>query len=200
MKPEDAQLQAFLQSDVFRQLATDKVAQEALKNNDFQRALADASVRVALSSPDVVAAIAASAAIAGAPQALEANNARLAAARQSSRRCSRPARRCVWPSPHRSWRRPLRILRSGSLSQTLTPRLPSRSKSPSTPCLPPPRQSQCDGSLVAGHGRRRHKCCRKRGPLTITIYRPALTSIKPEARSNASRFRLVFAGASPRLP
>lgn len=81
VKLEDAQLQAFLQSDVFRQLASDKVAQEALKNNDFRRALADASVRVALSSPDVVAAIAASAATAGAPQALEANNARLDAAR-----------------------------------------------------------------------------------------------------------------------
>ena len=81
VKLEDAQLQAFLQSDVFRQLASDKVAQEALKNNDFRRALADASVRVALSSPDVVAAIAATAATAGAPQALEANNARLEAAR-----------------------------------------------------------------------------------------------------------------------
>ena len=80
VKLEDAQLQAFLQSDVFRQLASDKVAQEALKNNDFRRALADASVRVALSSPDVVAAIAASAAIAGAPQALEANKVHLEAA------------------------------------------------------------------------------------------------------------------------
>jgi len=81
VKLEDAQLQAFLQSDVFRQLASDKVAQEALKNNDFRRALADASVRVALSSPDVVAAIAATAATAGAPQALEANKAHLEAAR-----------------------------------------------------------------------------------------------------------------------
>jgi hypothetical protein len=80
VKLEDAQLQAFLQSDLFRQLASDKVAQEALKNNDFRRALADASVRVALSSPDVVAAIAATAATAGAPQALEANRARLDAA------------------------------------------------------------------------------------------------------------------------
>ena len=80
VKLEDAQLQAFLQSDVFRQLASDKVAQEALKNNDFRRALADASVRVALSSPDVVAAIAATAATAGAPQALEANRVRLDAA------------------------------------------------------------------------------------------------------------------------
>ena len=81
VKLEDAQLQAFLQSDVFRQLASDKVAQEALKNNDFRRALADASVRVALSSPDVVAAIAATAATAGAPQALEANSVRLEAAK-----------------------------------------------------------------------------------------------------------------------
>jgi hypothetical protein len=80
VKLEDAQLQAFLQSDVFRQLASDKVAQEALKNNDFRRALADASVRVALSSPDVVAAIAATAATAGAPQALEANKVHLDAA------------------------------------------------------------------------------------------------------------------------
>ena len=42
VKTEDAQLQAFLQSDLFRQLATDKAAQQALKNKDFQRALADA--------------------------------------------------------------------------------------------------------------------------------------------------------------
>jgi hypothetical protein len=58
VKTQDAQLQAFLQSDLFRQLTTDKAAQQALKNKDFQRALADAAVRAALASPDVRAAIA----------------------------------------------------------------------------------------------------------------------------------------------
>ena len=53
VKTEDAQLQAFLQSDVFRQLAADKAAQAALKNKDFRSALADASVRAALASPDL---------------------------------------------------------------------------------------------------------------------------------------------------
>ena len=52
VKTEDAQLQAFLQSDLFRQLATDKVAQQALKNKDFQKALQDQAVRAALASPD----------------------------------------------------------------------------------------------------------------------------------------------------
>jgi hypothetical protein len=59
VKTEDAQLQAFLQSDLFRQLATDKVAQQALKNKDFQKALQDASVRAALVSADARFAIAA---------------------------------------------------------------------------------------------------------------------------------------------
>jgi len=53
VKTQDAQLQAFLQSDLFRQLAADKAAQQALKNKDFQRALSDASVRAALVSADV---------------------------------------------------------------------------------------------------------------------------------------------------
>ena len=81
VKLQDAQLQAFLQSDQFRQLASDKAAQEALKNKDFQRALSDASVRAVLSSPDVIAVIAATAATAGAPQVLEANKAKLEAAK-----------------------------------------------------------------------------------------------------------------------
>jgi hypothetical protein len=59
VKTEDAQLQAFLQSDLFHQLTTDKVAQQALKNKDFQRALSDAAVRAALVRPDVRDAIAA---------------------------------------------------------------------------------------------------------------------------------------------
>lgn len=53
VKTEDAQLQAFLQSDLFRQLTTDKVARQALKNKDFQRALSDPAVRAALVRPDV---------------------------------------------------------------------------------------------------------------------------------------------------
>jgi hypothetical protein len=81
VKLQDAQLQAFLQSDQFRQLASDKAAQDALKNKDFQRALSDASVRAVLSSPDVIAVIAATAATAGAPQVLEANKAKLEAAK-----------------------------------------------------------------------------------------------------------------------
>ncbi len=81
VKLEDAQLQAFLQSDTFRQLAADKVAQEALKNKDFQRALADSSVRAALAAPDIIAALGVKvAAAAGNPQALQAAQARLAAA------------------------------------------------------------------------------------------------------------------------
>jgi len=59
VKTQDAQLQAFLQSDLFRQLATDKVAQQALKNKDFQRALQDSAVRAALASSDARYAIAA---------------------------------------------------------------------------------------------------------------------------------------------
>ena len=53
VKTEDAQLQAFLQSDLFRQLTTDKAAREALKNKDFQKALQDPAVRAALASSDV---------------------------------------------------------------------------------------------------------------------------------------------------
>jgi hypothetical protein len=53
VKTQDAQLQAFLQSDVFRQLTTDKTARQALKNKDFQKALQDPAVRAALASSDV---------------------------------------------------------------------------------------------------------------------------------------------------
>jgi hypothetical protein len=58
VKTGDTQLQTFLQSDLFRQLAADKAAQQALKNKDFQHALSDAAVRAALASPDVRAVIA----------------------------------------------------------------------------------------------------------------------------------------------
>ena len=57
VKVEDQQFQAFLQSDLFRQLANDKAAQSALKNQDLQKALADASVRAALARADVRTAI-----------------------------------------------------------------------------------------------------------------------------------------------
>jgi len=57
VKTEDAQLQAFLQSDLFRQLTTDKTAREALKNKDFQKALQEPAVRAALASSDVRYAI-----------------------------------------------------------------------------------------------------------------------------------------------
>jgi hypothetical protein len=58
VKVEDQQFQAFLQSDLFRQLANDKAAQDALKNQDLQKALADASVRAALARADIRYAIA----------------------------------------------------------------------------------------------------------------------------------------------
>jgi hypothetical protein len=57
VKTEDAQLQAFLQSDLFRQLTTDKAARQALKNKDFQKALQEPAVRAALASSDVRDAI-----------------------------------------------------------------------------------------------------------------------------------------------
>jgi hypothetical protein len=57
VKVEDQQFQAFLQSDLFRQLANDKAAQSALKNQDLQKALADATVRAALARADVRTAI-----------------------------------------------------------------------------------------------------------------------------------------------
>jgi len=57
VKVEDQQFQAFLQSDLFRQLANDKAAQNALKNQDLQKALADASVRAALARAEVRTAI-----------------------------------------------------------------------------------------------------------------------------------------------
>ena len=57
VKTEDAQLQAFLQSDLFRQLTTDKTAREALKNKDLQKALQEPAVRAALASSDVRFAI-----------------------------------------------------------------------------------------------------------------------------------------------
>jgi len=58
VKVEDQQFQAFLQSDLFRQLANDKAAQSALKNEELQKALADANVRAALSRAEIRYAIA----------------------------------------------------------------------------------------------------------------------------------------------
>jgi hypothetical protein len=57
VKVDDQQFQAFLQSDLFRQLANDKVARNALKNQDLQKVLADANVRVALASAEIQTAI-----------------------------------------------------------------------------------------------------------------------------------------------
>jgi hypothetical protein len=65
VKTEDAQLQAFLQSDLFRQLTTDKTARQALKNKDFQKALQEPQVRAALASTDARFAIAAAKKAAG---------------------------------------------------------------------------------------------------------------------------------------
>lgn len=53
VKVEDQEFQDFLQSDLFRQLASDQAAQEALKNEDLQRALADANVRAVLARADI---------------------------------------------------------------------------------------------------------------------------------------------------
>jgi hypothetical protein len=57
VKVDDQQFQAFLQSDLFRQLANDKAAQDALKNQNLQKALADANVRAALARADIRTAI-----------------------------------------------------------------------------------------------------------------------------------------------
>ena len=57
VKVDDQQFQSFLQSDLFRQLANDKAAQNALKNQDLQTALADANVRTALAIDAVRTAI-----------------------------------------------------------------------------------------------------------------------------------------------
>lgn len=58
VKLEDADLQAFLQSDDFRRLAADKEAREALGNKDLQLALNDAAVRAALARSEVRSALA----------------------------------------------------------------------------------------------------------------------------------------------
>lgn len=58
VKVEDQEFQAFLQSDLFRQLVNDKAAQSALKSEDLQRALADASVRAVLARSDIRTALA----------------------------------------------------------------------------------------------------------------------------------------------
>jgi hypothetical protein len=58
VKVEDHELQAFLQSDLFRQLAADKAAMAALKNKEFQKALSSPEVRAALAQPQVQQVIA----------------------------------------------------------------------------------------------------------------------------------------------
>ena len=58
VKVEDQQFQEFLQSDLFRQLANDKAARNALNNPDLQKALADARVSAVLARADVRAEIA----------------------------------------------------------------------------------------------------------------------------------------------
>jgi hypothetical protein len=58
VKVEDQQFQAFMQSDLFRQLANDKAARNALNNPDLQKALADANVRAVLARAEVRTAIA----------------------------------------------------------------------------------------------------------------------------------------------
>jgi hypothetical protein len=94
VKTQDAQLQAFLQSDVFRQLAADKAAQQALKNKDFQRALSEATVRAALASPEAREAIASGAINASAAQSGLASSDALRSALEAS-----PALRAALASP-----------------------------------------------------------------------------------------------------
>ena len=53
VKLTDAQLQAFMQSDAFHALISDKAARQALANKEFQKALANDAIRQALAS-DVV--------------------------------------------------------------------------------------------------------------------------------------------------
>jgi len=85
VKTEDADLQAFLQSDLFQQLTNDPQAQQALRNEDFRKALADANVRAALASSDVRAAIADLTRNATAAQRKEAAaDAKISASRQAS--------------------------------------------------------------------------------------------------------------------
>jgi len=84
VKTEDADLQAFLQSDLFQQLTNDPQAQQALRNEDFRKALADANVRAALASSDVRAAIADLSRSATAAQRKEAAaDAKISASRQA---------------------------------------------------------------------------------------------------------------------
>ena len=73
VKVQDAQLQAFLQTDAFHKLSTDKAALAALRNKDFQRALTDSSVRVALANGDIQVALARYGATAATAAKLEAS-------------------------------------------------------------------------------------------------------------------------------
>lgn len=81
VKTQDAELQKFLQSDLFRKLTTDKTARQALKNKDFQKALQEPAVRAALASSDVRSAIG-NVRVAG--DALAANDAAISAALEAN--------------------------------------------------------------------------------------------------------------------
>ena len=58
LKLQDAELQAFMQTDTFHKLMADKTARRALANKDFQRAVGDPGVRAALASAAVQRALA----------------------------------------------------------------------------------------------------------------------------------------------
>ena len=58
VKVTDAELQKFMQSDVFHKLINDKAARRALANKDVQKALADPNVRLVLASDQVRFALA----------------------------------------------------------------------------------------------------------------------------------------------
>jgi hypothetical protein len=58
VKLTDAQLQAFMQSDAFHALISDKAARQALANKDLQKALANDGLRQVLASDDLRQALA----------------------------------------------------------------------------------------------------------------------------------------------
>src|SRR5437762_3029817 len=57
VKLQDAELQAFMQTDTFHKLMADKAARRALANKEFQRAVGEPSVRAALASSAVQQAL-----------------------------------------------------------------------------------------------------------------------------------------------
>lgn len=58
VKTGDTELQAFLQSDTFQKIASDKAARTALTSKEFRTAVADPAVRAALATPAVAQALA----------------------------------------------------------------------------------------------------------------------------------------------